>query len=110
MRRLADKPRTYRWLDAAQLVKHAFGVAYTFADRPVTLLYLFWEPTNPDSYPIFAEHRAEINRFAASIAGGNPEFIAISYPELWRTWDACAQPDWLRTHVGRLRARYGVAA
>jgi hypothetical protein len=27
MLRLVEEPRTYRWLDAAQLVKHAFGVA-----------------------------------------------------------------------------------
>ena len=47
MLRLVEKPRTYRWLDAAQLVKHAFGVAYTFADRPMTLLYLFWSPPIP---------------------------------------------------------------
>jgi hypothetical protein len=110
MLRLVEEPRTYRWLDAAQLVKHAFGVAYTFADRPMTLLYLFWELSNPEAYPIFAEHRAEVTRFAASIAGGGPEFVAMSYPELWRSWDACPQPEWLRAHVGRLRARYGVAA
>lgn len=110
MQRLVDKPRTYRWLDAAQLVKHAFGVAYTFADRPSTLLYLFWEPSNPEAYPIFAEHRAEVNRFSASIGGGGPEFVAMSYPELWSSWDACPQSEWLLTHVGRLKARYGVVA
>ncbi|MDX3966811.1 MAG: hypothetical protein QHD01_09460 [Bradyrhizobium sp.] len=110
MLRLVEEPRAYRWLDAAQLVKHAFGVAYTFADRRMTLLYLFWEPSNPEAYPIFAEHRAEVTRFAASIGGGRPEFVAMSYPELWNSWGACPQPEWLRTHVGRLKARYGVAA
>lgn len=110
MLRLVEEPRAYRWLDAAQLVKHAFGVAHTFADRRMTLLYLFWEPSNPEAYPIFAEHRAEVTRFAASIGGGGPEFVAMSYPELWSSWGACPQPEWLRTHVGRLKARYGVAA
>jgi hypothetical protein len=108
MLRLVEEPRAYRWLDAAQLVKHAFGVAYTFPDLPMTLLYLFWEPSNPEAHPMFAEHRAEVSRFAASVGGG-PEFVAMSYPELWKSWDACPQP-WLRAHVGRLRARYGVAA
>ena len=46
MQRLLKQPRSYRWLDAAQLVKHAFGLAHTFPDRAVTLLYLFWEPSN----------------------------------------------------------------
>lgn len=110
MRRLVEEPRAYRWLDAAQLVKHAFGVAHTFADRPMTLLYLFWEPSNPEAHPVFAEHRAEVIRFAASIAGGGPDFAAMSYPELWRSWDPSPQAEWLGAHVGRLRARYGVAA
>ncbi|MBZ5703472.1 MAG: hypothetical protein LAN84_16685 [Acidobacteriia bacterium] len=111
MTRLVEKPHTYRWLDAAQLVKHAFGLAYgEFVNRRVTLLYLYWEPSNPEAYPTFAEHRAEVTRFAASIIGGGPEFVAMSYPELWRWWEAHPEPEWLPTHVGRLRARYGVAA
>ena len=111
MGRLVEEPRTYRWLDAAQLVKHAFGLAYgEFVNRRVTLLYLYWEPSNPEVYPIFAEHRAEMTRFAASVIGGGPEFVAMSYPELWRWWDTQTEPEWLLAHVGRLMARYGVAA
>jgi hypothetical protein len=110
MLRLVKEPRTYRWLDAAQLVKHAFGLAYTFPDQPVTLIYLFWEPSNPEAYPIFAEHRAEVTRFAASIIGGGPEFVAMSYPKLWKLWDSHSEPEWLPAHVARLRARYVVAA
>ena len=44
MLRLIDDPRAYRWLDAAQLVDRTLGLMHTFADHPVTLLYLFWEP------------------------------------------------------------------
>jgi hypothetical protein len=108
MQRLVEEPSTYRWLDVAQLVKHAFGLAYTFVDKPVTLLYLFWEPSNPEAFPTFAEHRGEIARFAASIRGDKPKFIAISYPELWKSWDTESAPEWLQIHVRRLRARYGV--
>jgi hypothetical protein len=108
MLRLSDKPDDYRWLDAAQLVKHAFGLAHTFKQGPVTLLYLFWEPSNPEEFPIFAEHRTEIARFAASIAGGTPAFIAMSYPELWNSWSARTRPEWIRSHVIRLKVRYGV--
>ncbi len=110
MLRLVEGPRTYRWLDAAQLVKHAFGLSYTFLDRPVTLLYLFWEPSNPEAFPNFSEHRAEIVRFAESISGGGPELVTMSYPELWKSWVACDQPEWLQSHVGHLRARYAVSA
>ena len=111
MQRLVENPHSYHWLDAAQLVKHAFGLAYTFPKQPVTLLYLFWEPSNPDEYPYFAEHRAEVTRFAASITGTDePKFVSISYPELWKLWDSHEEPTWLSVHVGHLRKRYAVAA
>jgi hypothetical protein len=110
MKRLRDEPCSYRWLDAAQLVKHAFGIAHTYREKPATLLYLFWEPSNTEVHPFFEEHRAEVIRFAASVDGGGPEFVSMSYPELWRSWDALHEPEWLRIHAGRLRARYGVAA
>ncbi|MEQ1934300.1 MAG: hypothetical protein ABL962_10550 [Fimbriimonadaceae bacterium] len=106
MERLIDEPRRYHWLDAAQLVKHAFGIAHTFPGRQTTLMYLYWEPTNPDKYPIFAEHRAEVARFSASTEGAPPHFVALSYAELWESWDALNEPEWLTTHVGRLRTRY----
>jgi hypothetical protein len=107
--RVVDDEYRYRWLDAAQLVKHAFGIAHTFPNKPATLLYLFWEPSNPKEHPFFDEHRAEVTRFSEAISGGGPEFIAMSYPELWASWDAHPEPNWLPTHVSRLRARYGVA-
>ena len=77
MRRLIREPRRYRWLDAAQLVKHAFGIVHTFPDRPCTLVYLFWEPSNKDAHPVFAQHRAEVDRFAASVAGSAINFGSI---------------------------------
>ena len=60
MLRLRDRPDQYTWLDAAQVIKHAFGLARSFPDRPVTLLYLFWEPANPTAGPEFVAHRDEI--------------------------------------------------
>ena len=110
MQQLIEQPSTYRWLDAAQLVKHAYGVAFTYPTRLVTLLYLFWEPSNSEAYSNFAEHRSEVTRFAASTVGGGPEFVAMSYPELWRYWETNPSSEWLPVHVKRLRARYGVAA
>jgi hypothetical protein len=102
MQHLIQEPHRYRWLDAAQLVKHAFGLVYTFPGRPVTLLYLFWEPSNPEIHPVFAEHRAEIARFAAAIRTDGPYFLAMSYPELWRFWEYDNN-----AHVDCLKARYG---
>lgn len=108
MLRLMDQPDSYVWLDAAQLIKHAFGLARAFGDRPVTLLYLFWEPANPHVSPIFAQHREEIALFAARVGTGGPDFVAMSYPELWATWQEAGPADWLAHHLSALRARYGV--
>ena len=106
---LTEAPRRYRWLDAAQLVKHAFGIAHTFPEKPTILLYLFWEPSDADVHPIFSEHRAEITRFAKAIGGSTPNFLAMSYPELWRAWENASAPLWLQLHIERLKARYGIA-
>jgi hypothetical protein len=110
MVRLRERPHCYRWLDAAQLVKHGFGLAQTFGEKPATLVYLFWEPSNARAYSVFDEHRAEVERFAEAIDGDRPGFFWMSYPELWASWEARSGADWLRAHVGRLRVRYGMAA
>lgn len=108
MLRLIDAPDSYVWLDAAQLIKHAFGLARCFPDRHVTLLYLYWEPANPDAAPEFAAHRQEIKAFAERVVGSTPEFRAMSYPELWRTWHDAGPANWLAQHLAALRERYEV--
>lgn len=105
MLRLMEAPDSYTWLDAAQLIKHAFGLARTFGDRPVTLLYLFWEPANPAASRIFAEHREEIAAFTERVAGARPTFTAMSYPELWQAWQDTKPADWLTRHLNDLRGR-----
>ncbi len=108
MHDLIKEPDAYQRLDAAQLIKHAFGLMHSFSDRPVTLLYLFWEPANPDVSPIFQDHRNEVRQFAEMVSGDGPDFVAMSYPELWRIWVSIAGPDWITKHVHRLRERYAV--
>jgi len=108
MLRLMETPDRYAWLDAAQLIKHAFGLARTFAGQDVTLLYLYWEPTNADGSPEFARHRQDIATFADRVAGSTPTFAAMSYAELWQFWHEAEPADWLVRHLGDLRARYGV--
>ncbi len=108
MLRLIDAPKSYTFLDAAQLIKHAFGLAHTFQDRPVSLLYLFWEPANPEASPIFAAHRSEIAEFTERVAGSSPQFSAMSYPELWSRLEG-AGPEWLQAHLHELRGRYLVS-
>lgn len=108
MLRLMQAPEAYQLLDAAQLIKHAFGLGHVYRGRPVTLLYLFWEPADAAGHPVFARHRDEIAAFAERVAGSTPPFAAMSYPELWERWDGDA-PAWLAEHLSALRARYAVS-
>ena len=104
---LEEDPRRYAWLDAAQLVKHAFGLARTFPDGALTLLYLYWEPRHAEQLPPFAGHRCEVEAFSARVAGSRPTFRALAYPELWACWSGKTRP-WLSAHLDALRARYDV--
>ena len=108
METLRAQPHKYRFLDAAQLIKHYFGLARTYPDQDVTLLYLFWEPANAGDYSMFAEHRQETAVFQSAVAGSPVSFMAQSYPELWAEWSEDVEPSWLKAHLANLRARYGV--
>ncbi len=105
MLRLMDEPDAYDWLNAAQLIKHAFGLDYSFPGKPVTLLYLYWEPVEAEGHTVFAEHRREIDDFSKRISGSGPQFRAMSYPELWDSWRNPVQES-LTDHLQNLSARY----
>jgi hypothetical protein len=112
MEALQANPRTYVTLDAAQLIKHAFGLAHTFqeqcANERATLLYLFWEPADPKPHDIFQLHRAEAAEFADRVRDAGLRFAFMSYPELWREWKANTPPEWLASHIATLKQRYAV--
>lgn len=82
----------FRFLDAVQLVKHAFGLVTEgrrVGKRPV-LLYLFAEPAELAGKPIpqtsIDAHREEISEFARSVSGAEVQFAACSYREWLGTW------------------------
>ena len=110
LQELVGLPDKYVWLDAAQLIKHALGLANVFRDqRRVMLLYVYWEPVNAESFPQFQEHRREIDVFAEAVAGAKPVFAALSYGELWELWRKRAKKrSWLTEHLDQLEARYRV--
>lgn len=101
---VAGPASAFRHLDAAQLVKHYLGLAREYEGRSVTLLYLYWEPSNWRDVSECVEHRAELQRFAYSVSGDPVRFASLSYPELWDIW-AGATAD----HVAALRRRYAIS-
>jgi hypothetical protein len=123
LRRRFDERAASRWfgaltsvpefelLDAYQLVKHYLGLRLTYPGRPLTLVYLFWEPLGADAHPILGQHRAEIRRFADLVGGdASCRFAARSYAEHWDALEGLpARPEWLSGHLAALRARYAVA-
>jgi hypothetical protein len=106
---LQERPRQFRYVDAAALVKHAIGLGRTFPGRNSKLLYLFWEPLDGASHVCFGEHRAELDALAARVAGCSVGFAAQSFHELWADWERLSEPEWLRGIVTRLKFQYGVA-
>lgn len=83
---------SFRFLDAVQLVKHAFGLVTEgrrVGKQPV-LLYLFAEPAELAGKPIpqrsIDAHREEIAEFARSVSGAEVRFAACSYREWLGTW------------------------
>jgi hypothetical protein len=123
LRRRFDERAASRWfaslgsvpgfelLDAYQLVKHYLGLRLTYPGRPLTLVYLYWEPREAGGYPPLMQHRDEIRRFADLVGGdATCRFVARSYAEHWDALDAMAvKPEWLAGHLAALRARYDVA-
>jgi hypothetical protein len=107
--RLAEDPRRYRFLDAAQLVKHYLGLRRRFADRPITLAYLYWQPSNATDIAPCMIHAAELAEFSQRVGDPGVRFVGMSYAQLWDDWAGDGRPVWLREHVAALRQRYDVA-
>lgn len=113
---LASGQTCFEFLDAAQLVKHAFGLRTQGARRGrlVTLVYLYAEPkAYPDGRPVpkdeIAGHRAELACFATAVSDPAAEvgFESLSYAELLAHWNH--SPDGaLRSHAVALSSRFDV--
>lgn len=89
---LRSGEQTFEFLDAAQLVKHAFGLVTDGGRRGkvATLLYLFAEPPSLKGRPLgqreFQAHRREIAEFAGLVEGSAVRFHALSYRDWLATW------------------------
>jgi hypothetical protein len=100
--------RAFHFLDATQLVKHAFGLV-TDARRKRKkphLHYLFAEPARRNGKLISKEmwlaHREEVRTFVDAVAGGEVSFSACSYREWLESWGEGA----FGAHGARLMQRF----
>lgn len=106
MRDLRVTPDRFRFLDAAQLVKHAFGLLKRFGSQPVRLVYLYWEPANAVQWAECLRHRDEVLELANAVADSTVRLVPMSYAQLWDEWERAAPP----AHLPFLRMRYGRTA
>lgn len=107
---LRSGKRKFAFLDAAQLVKHAFGLVTDAARRgkSAVLVYLFAEPEELNGRRLsdseFTRHRQEIAAFAEAVAGGAVRFQAISYREWLSSWAGTHEAA--AAHAGEVEARF----
>lgn len=115
---LKDGRRTFRHLDAAQLVKHAFGLRTVVhrdsipGRRRAVLVYLYAEPAFwPDGRPIpeaaREAHRKEIEAFAEMVKGDEVAFRALAYRDLLANWSEAPDAA-VRAHAGAIRNNFQV--
>ena len=85
----------FRWLHAAQLLKHALGLVRLGAPA-TTLVYLYYDWPSPES----AQHAAELERFRARL-GADVDFRVLTYQSLYAALCATsAGPVGYRTYLG----------
>ena len=108
--RLRSGNETFAHLDAAQLVKHAFGLVTTARRRELTpaLFYIFAEPETRGGRKIdpeaIAQHRKEAQSFAEEVEGDDVIFRYASYRD-WKDRWARGGPD-LVAHRDAVIARF----
>jgi hypothetical protein len=94
-----------RYLDAAQLIKHAIGLQKIKSPKKKILLYLYWMPERAESYSEYRKHAEELNEFSNDMEHLNFSFIARTYNELWEEWDSNPK---IQKHSKVLQKRYRV--
>jgi hypothetical protein len=115
MRVLLDELRSgrvrYRWLDAAQLIKHLLGIHSAVAagvlSEPVTLMLAFWQPSDAGRHAtLFEELDHEFADFAGRLDDQHVALLSKSTASFLDEWSMPNRPPWLIEHAECLRARY----
>jgi hypothetical protein len=89
-----------QFFDAAQVIKHAFGMLSCYGTRDARLVYVYWEPRNAGDWPQCSQHREQADDLAARVSQSTVQLIPMSYRELWDEWQNSAP------HLHYLRNRY----
>jgi len=104
---LRRNPLSYRYLDAAQLVKHAFGLSAEAkrVNRSPVLLHLYAGPARVPASAC-SEHRAEIESFSTAARGARIRFAATSWADWLDRFAVPTAPPAGRAHAEALRLKF----
>ena len=114
--KLHEDGRMYAFLDAAQLVKHAFALRTAVQKgkhRGLTPI-LFYVYAEPDSWPkdgkpvdegAKTRHREEVAHFAKEVDKDEVVFVSCSYRRLLEDW-ARHKDDGIRAHADAVSKRF----
>lgn len=106
---LRQSGRTFAHVDAASLLKFALGLARTFPNHDLTLLYLYWEPSDAGQFEAFRRHRRELDDLSDRVEGSAVRLRSQTFGSLWNEWEEQPDKPWLRELVAQLRGRYDMA-
>lgn len=108
---LTEGRESFRQLDAAQLVKHAYGLRTQGLKRAkgAVLVYLHaapagWASGKPVAPEAIARHQAELTRFARAVKGDAVTFVPLRWSDLLTQWAATPA---LADHARAIRDRFG---
>lgn len=109
---LSEGRLTYRHLDVAQLVKHAYGLRTQAVKRArgAVLVYLHatpatWASGKPVDPQAIRRHAEEIRDFAARVKGQDVTFAPLRWADLLAQWSGVPA---LADHAAAITARFGV--
>ena len=105
---LKRDPRLFKYLDAAQLVKHYLGMRNTLGRIPAeqALLYVYWEPDNSSDLVEYRRHGEEVAYFTQAVANSQIRFVAKTYRQLWDEWRDSSAWGGMMAHLFNLEQRY----
>lgn len=109
---------SFRHLDAAQLIKHGFGLrtgvqdGAKYAGKRAVLFYLFAEPKAWSDGRLIDDsqhklHRTEVQQFADLVRGNEVEFRWATYSDVLDSWKS-AEPGAVGDHASAVRAHFDV--
>ena len=98
-------------LDVAQLIKHCIGlINYTKqadnSHKNITLVYIYWTPTNADDFVAFKSHLDELVLFTNKLKKQSEiRFESITYQDFWNHYKT---DEIYNDHFEKLNQRYNL--